>query len=135
MGSYVQRVHVAPESELSLLLIHVPPKVTWADFRHCRNDIVAALARFGSVGPTGVFDENDDEVESYGGGDADFFVVDDMYNDVQRLHLIETDATRVTEPLLESLTQAVSHNRQWAAHLAIGDAGLYVFADRVVPCG
>jgi hypothetical protein len=128
-------VHVAPESELSLLLAHVPPEVTGAEFRRCRNDIVRALARFGSVGPTGVLDENDDEVESYGNGDADFFVVDDMYNDEQRLHLIETLATRVIEPLLESLTQAVSHSPHWAAHLAIGDAGLYVFADRVVPCG
>jgi hypothetical protein len=128
-------VYVAPETEVRLLLAHIPPKVTEAEFRRCRNDIVRALARFGSVGPKGVVDENDDEVECYGSGDPAFFVVDDMYNDVQRLHLVETEATRITEPMLESLVQAISQSRHWAAHLAIGDAGLYVFADRVVPCG
>jgi hypothetical protein len=61
--------------------------------------------------------------------------VDDMYSDVQRRHLIETDASRVAVPLLESLAQAVSRSPHWAAHVAIGDAGLHVFADRVVPCG
>jgi hypothetical protein len=128
-------VHVAPESELNLLFAHVPPKVTWADFRRCRNDIVRTLARFGSVGPSGVHDDNDDEIESYSSGDAAFFVVEDMYGDEQRLHLIETDANRVTAPLLESLTQAVARSRHWAVHVAIGDAGFYVFADRVLPCG
>src|SRR4051812_9571450 len=128
-------MRVAPESELALLLAHVPPSVSWADFTRCRNDIVRTLARFGSVGPSGVHDENDDEVESYRSGELAFFVVDDMYNDVARLHLIETAASRVTAPLLVALSKAVARSPHWAAHIAVGDAGLYVFADHVLPCG
>jgi hypothetical protein len=51
-------VHIAQESELTLLLAPVPPTVTRAEFRRCRN-IVLALARFGSVGPTGVCEKDE----------------------------------------------------------------------------
>ena len=58
-----------------------------------------------------------------------------MYSDVQRLHLVETAANRVTAPLLEALAHTVARSPHWTIHLAIGDAGLHVFADRLIPCG
>jgi hypothetical protein len=96
---------------------------------------VRVLSRFGTVGPSGIHDENLQETEISGVVNPAFYVVDDMYNDRSRLHLVEADAVDVTEMVANALAQALESNPGWGVHVAIGDAGLYVFANHIVPCG
>ena len=128
-------MQVLPESELNRKLLPQPPKVTWDEFRRCRNDVLRALSKFGTVGPTGAQDHRDKEVAPFGVSSPDFFVVDDMYNKETRLHLIETDINQITDPLLHALNLALEQNLNWGAHAAIGDASIYVFAGQLIPCG
>jgi hypothetical protein len=101
------------ESSLELLLAHIPPPVSRAEFRRCRNDIVRVLSVFGTVGPSGVHDEHDEEIEFYSVKHPAFHVVDDMYNDVSRLHLVETDSIRLTELVITGLAEALVPNPGW----------------------
>ncbi len=128
-------MRLADESELDLLRAPVPPPVTKREFRECRNAIVRTLARFGSVGPTGVVNDDDNEAERFGGIDANFYIIDDQYNDSDRIHFLEVEPKWITEPVLDALGATLSKYSGWCAHIALGDSALDVFADRVVTGG
>ena len=71
------------------------------------------MRAFGTVGPVGempilVTEEASEKACIRGTEDPDFFVVDDMYDDKHRAHIVECSPKFVTKAALEKLTKMLS---------------------------
>jgi hypothetical protein len=113
-----------------------PVLFTNKDFYNFRNHVLRVLRRFGSAGPMGEADlsiEADDEgffketVE-----DPDFFVVDDIYNDHDRLSIVECDPAHINAGLINSLTEMTRNFPGWWVSFSLGDSGLFVSSGAVL---
>jgi hypothetical protein len=133
-------VRVASDLEVEETDYSQPAKFGWKDFYDFRNHVVRVLGRFGSVGPSGEADlsgEDDDRPRFRGGGvrNPDFFVVDDMYNENDRLSIVECDVKFVDAELIQSMVAMASSFPGWRVVMNMGDSGLRVYGDRVLVGG
>jgi hypothetical protein len=133
-------LRIAEESELTATNYEQPPQFTWKEYYDFRNHVVCVLRQYGSVGPTGLIDlrasEDDDLVFEHGDSDdPDYFVVDDMYNEHDRITLVESDTRHISVALIEALVGNGEAFPGWRVQLSLGDAGLHVFGDKVVAAG
>jgi hypothetical protein len=113
-----------------------PLLFTRKDFYNFRNHVLRVLRRFGSAGPMGEADlyiEADDEsffketVE-----DPDFFVVDDIYNDYDRLSTVECNPDLINADLINSLNEMTRNFPGWWVSFSLGDSGLFVSSAAVL---
>jgi hypothetical protein len=113
-----------------------PVLFTSKDFYNFRNHVLRVLRRFGSAGPMGeadLFIEADDEgffketVE-----DPDFFMVDDIYNDYDRLSTVECNPDHINADLINSLREMTRNFPGWWVSFSLGDSGLFVSSEAVL---
>jgi len=133
-------LRIADESELPQVDYTQPGQFTWKDFYSFRNHVIRCLRRFGSAGPTGeadlsVDDEDAPVFEKAILRDPDFFVVDDMWNDCDRISVVESTPEHVSTELIESLADMAQAFPGWYVAMRLGDCGLSVFREKVVVGG
>jgi hypothetical protein len=134
-------VRVGPDSELPETDYDQPPQFTWKEFYDFRNHVIRTLRRFGSAGPLGEADlsiDDEDEEPAFEDGvveEPDFFVVDDMWNEHDRLSVVESDAKHISAALMEALVDAAGRFPGWRVSMRLGDCGLNVFGDKVLVGG
>lgn len=98
-----------------------PPLFTRKDFYNFRNHVLRVLRRFGSAGPS------KETVE-----DPDFFVVEDIYNDHDRLSVVECNPVHINADLINSLSEMTRNFPGWWVSFSLGDSGLFVSSESVL---
>jgi hypothetical protein len=117
-----------------------PPLITWRDFYGFRNCVLNVLRAFGSAGPMGDVDlaaESEDGPVFIGDvvHDPEFFVVDDMYNEHDRISTVECDAGKITAGVMHELLKMLEGFSGWQVSFSLGDSGILVFRDKVLKGG
>lgn len=117
-----------------------PPLVTWRDFYDFRNHVIRLLRVFGTAGPMGEVDLSADEDDQPCFGpeiidDPAFFVVDDMYNEHDKVSTVECSPANIDAVVLESLAAMMRSFPGWRVHFGLGDSGLVVSSDAVLVGG
>jgi hypothetical protein len=133
-------LRLAAESEIPVSDYDQPALFEWQQFYDFRNHVIRVLRVFGSAGPCGEVDlsasDGEDLVFEEGvAKNPDFFVVDDMWNEHDRLSIVECDPKHVKTELIESIGQMACEFPGWRVVLRMGDCGLDVFGDKVIPGG
>ena len=113
--------------------------VTCRKFYGVRNDSLAVLRRYGSVGPIGEFSlEKDCEPLELGdpalgatASDPMFFVVDDWYNERDRFHRVEAEPHAIQRGLIGAVMAMLKENGGWEVYFALTEGGLLVSEDKV----
>jgi hypothetical protein len=105
-----------------------PVLFRWKDFYDFRNHALRVLTRFGTAGPMGEVDlsvDRKDEPEFADTivDDPDFFVVDDMYNEHDRLSIVECDPRHITVDLILALSDMELAFPGWWVNLVSETAG------------
>lgn len=136
----MRHLRLSDVSEMPVSDYTQPPQFDWREFYNFRNHVIQTLRRFGSAGPCGeadlsVSDDNGVSFESEVVDNPDFFVVDDMWNEHDRLSLVESDPEHITVSLIESLAEMTSTFPGWRVALKLGDCGIDVFGDKVLVGG
>jgi hypothetical protein len=136
----MRNLRVADESEIPVPDYDQPALFGWKEFYDFRNHVVQVLRRFGSAGPCGLADLADTEEEAptfekESVKNPDFFVVDDMWNEHDRLSLVESDPKYINAKVIEALAEMASGFPGWRVVLRLGDCGLVVFGDKVIAGG
>ena len=112
------------------------PAFTWRQFYLFRNRTIRVLREYGSAGPMGEVDlsaEGDEpEFDSKVVEEPDFFVVDDRYNEHDRLSIVECDVKYITKGLIESLDQMAKEFPGWWISFSLGDCGLRISAETLL---
>ena len=117
-----------------------PPLVTWRDFYDFRNHVIRSLRVFGTAGPMGEVDLSADEDDQPCFSpevvdDPAFFVVDDMYNEHDKVSTVECSPANIDAVVLESLAAMMRSFPDWRVHFGLGDSGLVVSSDAVLVGG
>ena len=117
-----------------------PPLVTWRDFYDFRNHVIRLLRVFGTAGPMGEVDLSADEDDQPCFGpeivdDPAFFVVDDMYNEHDKVSTVECSPANIDAVVIESLAAMMRSFPGWRVHFGLGDSGLAVSSDAVLVGG
>jgi len=134
------RLRLADRSEMPVPNYDLPAQFGWQEFHDFRNHVVHVLRRFGSVGPCGELDFSvtGDDAPAFEKGAAprpDFFVVVDMWNEHDRLSIVEADPKHIRPGLIEALAEMACAFPGWRTALRLGDCGLDVFGDKVIVGG
>jgi hypothetical protein len=117
-----------------------PPLITWRDFYDFRNQVIRLLRIFGTAGPMGEVDLSaDEEDQPYFSPEIveepDFFVVDDMYNEHDKVSMVECTPARIDAVVIESFAAMMRVFPGWRVHFALGDSGVVIFSDAVLVGG
>ncbi len=134
------RLRLADESEMPVSNYDLPEQFGWHEFHDFRNHVLQVLRRFGSVGPCGELDFSvtGDDAPAFGMGGAekpDFFVVVDMWNEHDRLSIVESDPKHIRPGLIEALAEMACAFPGWRTVMKLRDCGLDVFGDKVIVGG
>ena len=116
--------------------------VSVEQFHRVRNAVLHVCRQFGTVGPVGEFQPSSDEdgIHKVAEGpvedaDPDFYVVDDMWNEVDRYVRVEPSSNGTTPHLLRLMAQALSAYPRWAVGFGFADGYLLVFAEKLMVKG
>jgi hypothetical protein len=116
-----------------------PAQITWKDFYGFRNEVLGVLRRFGTAGPMGevnlsaqVQEDDGPEFDRLIVDDPDFFVVDDMYNEHDKLSLVECGPQNIKAELILSLSAMAANYPGWWVIFSMGDSGLRISADTLL---
>jgi hypothetical protein len=116
-----------------------PALFTWQEFYDFRNHVIRVLRRFASAGPRGEVDitieSGEPEFDKNVIDDPAFFVVDDMYNEHDKLCRIECAPEHIDSNLIRSLMEMVSGFPGWWAVFSLRDSGLRISAESVLKGG
>jgi hypothetical protein len=117
-----------------------PPLVTWRDFYDFRNQVIRLLRIFGTAGPMGEVDLSADEEDQPCFSpeivaEPDFFVVDDMYNEHDKVSTVECTPASIDAVVIESLAAMMRVFPGWRVHFALGDSGVVISSDAVLVGG
>src|SRR5271163_4199491 len=128
IGDYFERPNVDYEQ---------PALFTWKDFYNFRNHVLRVLRRFGSAGPMAEVDLSVDieDAPSFSAesvNEPDFFVVDDMYNEHDRLSIVECDPRHIRADLINSLNEMTRSFPGWWISFSLGDSGLLATSEAVL---
>jgi hypothetical protein len=134
------KLRLADESEVPVCDYDQPAQFDWREFYDFRNHVLRILRRFGSAGPCGEADLSvgDDDAPQFEHGiveNPDFFVVDDMWNEHDRLSLVESEPKHITADVIQALAEMARGFPGWRVVLKLGDCGLDVFGDKVLVGG
>jgi len=132
------KLRIVSESKLPSSDWHQPAQFTWREFYDFRNHVIRVLRRFGSAGPMGEVDlSTDDQSAPKFLGPAidepDYFVVDDMWNEHERLSVVECSPRHITADMLGALAEMGAAFPGWWVKLKLGDSGLVVFGYKAGP--
>jgi len=113
--------------------------VTCREFYGVRNELLAVLRNYGSVGPMGEFllEGDCDFLQKGEAGlgptesDPTFFVVDDWYNEKDRFHRVEAEPQAIRPGLLRDVMAFLRLREGWEVYFAVVKGGLLVSADAV----
>ena len=127
-------------SELPLVDYDRPPQFTWKDFYNFRNHVLRVLRQFGTAGPmgeVGLSADSDDEPQFKDDhvDDPDFFVVDDMYNEHNKISVVECEPTAIRPGLLHALNEMLHEFPDWWISFSLGDSGLKVSSGTILVGG
>jgi hypothetical protein len=114
--------------------------VTWREFYAFRNHVLRVLRVFGTAGPMGevdlsVTEEDQPAFNSEIIDNPAFYVVDDMYNEHDRISIVECEPANVDAVVIESLCAMMRMFPGWSVSFGLGDSGLAVFSDVVLVGG
>ncbi|MFZ0338870.1 MAG: hypothetical protein WAL45_12610 [Terracidiphilus sp.] len=117
-----------------------PAMVTRQEFYNFRNHVLRVLRVFGTAGPMGEVDLSvaEEDQPSFSSEIIDnpaFFVVDDMYNEQDRISIVECAPTNIDAVVIESLCAMMLMFPGWQVSFGLGDSGLSVFFDAVLVGG
>jgi hypothetical protein len=117
-----------------------PALFTWREFYNFRNHVLRVLRVFGTAGPMGEVDLSavDEDQPSFSSDIVEspvFFVVDDMYNEHDRISIVECDPTNIDAVVIESLCAMMLMFPGWRVSFSLGDSGLVVSSDAVLVGG
>jgi hypothetical protein len=126
--------------EIPMMDYEQPPLVTWRDFYDFRNHVIRLIRVFGTAGPMGEVDlsaaeEDQPCFSSEIIENPDFFIVDDMYNEHDKISMVECAPASIDAVVIESLAAMMRIFPGWRVHLALGDSGLVVSSDAVLVGG
>ena len=117
-----------------------PALFNWREFYNFRNHVLRVLRVFGTAGPMGEVDLSDVEEDepSFSSEIVDspvFFVVDDMYNEQDRISIVECEPANLDAVVIESLCAMMSMFPGWRVSFSLGDSGMAVSSDAVLVGG
>jgi hypothetical protein len=81
---------------------------------------------------------DEDEAPTFVGervDDPDFFVMDDMYNEDDKISFVECDVRCITSAAIHSLIELAARFPGWYVIINMGDSGLRVFGDALLVGG
>jgi len=113
-----------------------PSLITWREFYNFRNQVLRILRVFGTAGPVGevdltVVEEDEPCFSSEIVKNPAFFVVDDMYNEHDRISIVECDPANIDAVVIESLCAMMLMFPGWRVSFSLGDSGVLVSSDAV----
>ena len=119
------------------------PMPMFRQFYDLRNSVLRACRRFGSVGAAGDYQWDEEEAGPYlaeseivGDSDPEFFVVDEMWNPIDKYIKVEpTSSHLINFGLLSSLVEAVRSYPGWAVGVYLEDCCVLVFAEKLMVKG
>ena len=117
-----------------------PALFPWRDFYNFRNHVLRVLRVFGTAGPMGEVDLSvaEEDQPSFSSEIVEspvFFVVDDMYNEHDRISIVECNPANVDAVVIESLCAMMLMFPGWRVSFSLGDSGLLVSSDAVLVGG
>jgi hypothetical protein len=109
-----------------------------SEFHGVRNQLLATMRKFGSVGPMGEFSlegdchylEMGDPALGPTSRKPDYFVVDGQYSAL-RHQIVETERRHIRPGLLLSLVNLLRNTNGWMLRIAVEKSGLVISADRI----
>jgi hypothetical protein len=109
-----------------------------SEFHGIRNQLLATMRQFGTVGPMGEFSlegdchylERGDPARGPTSRNPDYFVVDGQYS-VLRYQIIETKRQHIRPGLLVSLHNLMRNTNGWVLRLSVEKNGLVIGGDRI----
>ncbi len=118
----------------------LPGLFTWREFYNFRNQVLRVLRVFGTAGPMGEVDlsaaeEDQPSFSSEIVENPTFFVVDDMYNEHDRVSIVECDPANIDAVVIESFCAMMMMFPGWQVSFRLGDSGLVVSSDAVLAGG
>lgn len=130
-------VRIGNYLEMPAMDYEQPALFTWREFYNFRNHVLHVLRVFGTAGPMGEVDlsaaeENQPSFSSEIVESPVFFVVDDMYNEHDRISIVECDPTSIDAVVIESLRAMMLTFPGWRVSFSLGDSGLVVSSDTVL---
>src|SRR5579871_613094 len=117
-----------------------PALFTWKEFYNFRNHVLRVLRVFESAGPMVEVDLSADEEDEPSWSaeilqDPAFYVVDDMYNEHDKISIVECNPVHVDAVVIESLCAMMLMFPGWWVSFGLGDSGLRVSSDTVLVGG
>ena len=116
--------------------------VSIEQFHRVRNAVLHVCRQFGTVGPIGEFQPSSvkDGVQEVvegpvGDTDPDYYVVDDMWNEVDRYIRVEPGGNGTTPHFLRLMAQTLSAYPRWAVGFGFADGYLLVFTEKLMVKG
>jgi hypothetical protein len=133
-------VRIGNYFEMPAMDYEQPALFTWREFYNFRNHVLRVLSVFGTAGPMGEVDltlteEDDPSFSSEIVESPDFFVVDDMYNEHDRISIVECDPANIDAVVIESLCAMMLMFPNWRVSIKLGDSGLLISSDAVLVGG
>ena len=136
----MKTIRIGSYYEIPQMDYEQPPVITWRDFYNFRNQVIRLLGTFGTAGPLGEVDLSADEegqpcfspeiVE-----EPDYFVVDDMYNEHDKVSMVGCTPARIDAVVIESFAAMMRLFPGWRVHFALGDSGVVISSDAVLVGG
>jgi hypothetical protein len=136
----VNTLRIGSYYEIPQMDYEQPPLITWRDFYDFRNQVIRLLRIFGTAGPMGEVDLSAAEEEqpcfsSKIVENPDFFVVDDMYNEHDKISMVECTPASLDAVVIDSLAAMMRLYPGWRVRFALGDSALVVSSDAVLVGG
>ena len=121
---------------------HVPMPM-FRHFYELRNSVLRICHHFGTVGCAGDYQWNEEEEGPYlaeteiaGNENPDFFVVDELWNPVDKYVRVEPErSSLITLELLSSLAEALSDYPDWAIGVYLEDGCILIFPEKLMVKG
>jgi hypothetical protein len=123
--------------EVPTLDYEQPALFTWREFYNFRNHVLRVLRVFGTAGPMVevdlcAADEDEPSFSSEIVESPEFFVVDDTYNEHDRISIVECAPANIDAVVIESLCAMMSMFPGWRVSFSLGDSGMVVSSDAVL---
>jgi hypothetical protein len=133
-------IRVGDYSESPKIDYEQPALFTWREFYNFRNHVLLVLRVFGTAGPMGevdlsIVDEGEPSFSSEIVENPAYFVVDDMYNEHNRISIVECNPANIDAVVIESLCAMMLTFPGWWVSFSLGDSGLLVSSDAVLVGG
>jgi hypothetical protein len=136
----MQTIRVGDYSESPTIDYEQPALFTWREFYNFRNHVLRVLRVFGTAGPMGevdlsIVEEDEPSFSSEIVENPAYFVVDDMYNEHNRISIVECNPANIDAVVIESLCAMMQTFPGWSVSFSLGDSGLLVSSDAVLVGG